>query len=72
LIKETLYPEQFYQHLKTFGIYKIITLAKDEKTSESLVVYGLVIRRDGSVDKEKIWVRPESEFREKFKSLNIE
>lgn len=48
-----------YQHYKG-GVYKVLMQAINEETSENMVIYS-------SLDDNTKWVRPISEFKEKFK-----
>jgi hypothetical protein len=56
---------QIYQHIKTGGIYVVITDATIESDMESAVVYK-------SLNDGRVWVRPASEFYdpERFENLS--
>ncbi len=47
--------ERFFQHFKG-GLYKMLFLAKDSETQESLVVYQAMYKESA------IWVRKASDF----------
>lgn len=48
-------PKKRYRHVKSGGVYEIVTRAKQEKDGTEVVVYKALV--DGS-----IWSRPASEF----------
>jgi hypothetical protein len=47
-----------YEHVKTGNQYRVISLAKDSKTLEDLVVYEALYDNEVS----KVWVRPKASF----------
>jgi len=51
-----------YKHFKTGNLYKVIALAKNSETLDSVVVYEALYDNKES----KIWVRPVSIFCEKI------
>ena len=46
---------KIFQHVKTFGRYKLISIGKMENTLESIVVYKCLKTK-------QVWVRPKNEF----------